>query len=398
MRVLVFSLAMGFSGEGGTSGGDRILINTIKKLESRANFAVYASELGAMQLRHYGVGKNLINVVRFRGGLLGSLASGVRLGLRLAVDGREIIVYSNSNFLPDLLPALMLKLRLGKNARLVVGYWMIAPRPLARDWPYRGRTFLRGLLYYINDVFAQWLAVRLADALFLTNPLDAQYFAEVRGFPRDRMLVVRGGVDSSQCVERSSVEYDAVFVGRLHPQKGVLQLVDIWKRVVEVKRDAKLAIIGNGALEQDLRRKIDDMKLERNIDMLGFMDGPAKMEVIARSRIVVHPVIYDSGGMAAAESMVCGLPCVAFDIPSIRAYYPKGCLRTRPYDLDEFAKAILRLLVDDELYAKLSREGKQYYRSWDWSLRIEDIFRFLSTLNVRDRDVAQDIGDHTGVR
>jgi glycosyltransferase involved in cell wall biosynthesis len=381
IKILAFALAMNFSPRGATSGGDRILINIVKRRDDHASFDIYVNENGALQLRYYGVEKDLIKTVKVRGGLIGNLASGLRLGLKLRVNGQGTILYSSSNFLNDLLPAVLLKLRFGRRTKLVVGYWMIAPKPASKGWPYHGKMFLRGLLYYVNEVFAQRLATRLADALLLTNPLDAEYFTQAYGFPRDRMLVVRGGVDSSQCAERSNLEYDAIFVGRLHPQKGVLQLVDIWKRVVEVKHDAKLAIIGNGALEQDLRRKIDDIKLERNIDMLGFMDGSAKMKIIARSRIVVHPVIYDSGGMAAAESMVCGLPCVAFDIPSIRAYYPRGCFRVKPYDLEEFANAILRLLKDKELYEVLSSEGARYYRSWDWSLRVDEVYRFLSKLS-----------------
>ena len=53
-----------------------------------------------------------------------------------------------------------------------------------------------------------------------------------------------------------SKKYDAVFIGRFHPQKGVLELIDIWKRVVNKKPQAKLAMIGDGPLMKKVQLKI----------------------------------------------------------------------------------------------------------------------------------------------
>ena len=48
---------------------------------------------------------------------------------------------------------------------------------------------------------------------------------------------------------------DAVFVGRLHPTKGIFDLVEIWKKVVNEKPNAKAIIIGGGGINENKKLK-----------------------------------------------------------------------------------------------------------------------------------------------
>ncbi|HBE01670.1 MAG TPA: hypothetical protein DC049_04250, partial [Spirochaetia bacterium] len=170
-------------------------------------------------------------------------------------------------------------------------------------------------------------------------------------------------------------EYDAVFIGRFHAQKGAVELIDIWKKVCARKNGSRLAMIGAGPLETVIRKKIGEYNLEKNISFFGFLDGIPKLEVFKKSRMVLHPAIYDSGGMAACEAMACGLPGVSFDLPALKTYYPQGMLKTACFDFEAFAANILRLLYDETLYQKLSCEALALVReNWDWNKRAEDIW------------------------
>ena len=106
--------------------------------------------------------------------------------------------------------------------------------------------------------------------------------------------------------------------------------------VCAAKPNSKLAMIGVGELENEAKAKINKLGLESNIVLFGFKDGYEKLKIFKDSRVVVHPAIYDSGGMAACEAMACGLPGVSFDLPALKTYYPKGMLKTPCYDLEAF--------------------------------------------------------------
>jgi glycosyltransferase involved in cell wall biosynthesis len=168
-------------------------------------------------------------------------------------------------------------------------------------------------------------------------------------------------------------KYEAVFIGRLHPQKGVLELIEIWKLVCRRSPSARLAIIGNGELEDEVRALINRNGLSRNITMLGFMDGHEKIRVFKESRIVLHPATYDSGGMASAEAMACGLPGICFDLPALMTYYARGMIKIPRNDLQRFAEEITILLNDPGRYAMLSKEAVEQSKSWDWDLNASKV-------------------------
>jgi glycosyltransferase involved in cell wall biosynthesis len=167
-------------------------------------------------------------------------------------------------------------------------------------------------------------------------------------------------------------------MGRLHYQKGVLILVDIWKRVCEKKSDATLAMIGNGPLEEEARTKIKALGLARNIELLGFMDGEKKFDVFKQSKIMVHPATYDSGGMAAAEGMAWRLPGVSFDLEALKTYYPQGMVKIPCFDEQQFADAVLRLLNDPSYYDEQARLAHELILNvWDWKKRAENVWQAM---------------------
>ena len=164
-------------------------------------------------------------------------------------------------------------------------------------------------------------------------------------------------------------------MGRLHPQKGVLEIVDIWQKVTKKLPGALLAIIGDGQLERDLKLKIKNLKLSQNIVLFGFQTGNSKYNIFKQSKIVVHPAIFDSGGMAAAEAMAWGLPGVSFDLPALKTYYPQGMIKTACFDLDAFAHNIVQLLSSPSIYKTTSHEAIDLITTvWDWSKRSNKIY------------------------
>jgi glycosyltransferase involved in cell wall biosynthesis len=171
-------------------------------------------------------------------------------------------------------------------------------------------------------------------------------------------------------------EYDGVFVGRLHYQKGVINLIDIWGKVIEFLPMAKLAIIGDGPLSQELIAKIEQAGLRNNIDLLGYKDGLDKWKIYSKSKVALHPATYDSGGMAAAEGLAFGLPGLAFDLPSLREYYARGVVKAKCFSNDDFAEKLIQLLTNQELYNLISSEAQEYaFAEWHWRNRLDNASR-----------------------
>jgi glycosyltransferase involved in cell wall biosynthesis len=298
---------------------------------------------------------------------------------------RKIVIYSATNFWPDVIPAALLKKRLS-NPTWIGSCYLPIPSPFKGfEFAYEQKTKilpdLKTLANYLVEKPSSSIMRRLSDYIFVTNDLDKSYFSE-KGYPADRLKAIYGGVSLKEiaAVPKQKVKYDGCFVGRIHPMKGVDYLIDIWARVCKIRPDARLALIGNGSkdFEGKIQQEIIKRGLQRNIDTLGYMDGIDKYQVLKSSKVFLHTSIYDNSGMTAAEAMACGLPAVRFDIPALRIAYPKGMLVVPLKDSGEFAKAVLQLLTNNDLYCKLQKEALELAENWDWDKKAGNIFKYIT--------------------
>lgn len=381
----------------GLSGGDRITIECIKRWAKAGHkIRLFIGRSGQLMYERYDVKEieniefimtssflfekySAIRIILFE---LLALIGGCKSALKLKpLSKRNDVIFSTSDFWPDAISGFILKLR-NREVKWIVGFYLFAPKPWQKDSPYKGVRRLIGLLFWLSQIPIYWLVKRYADMVFVTSEPDvAKFITKRRG--RNKIVVVRGGVDikaPAKVPEPKKKKYNAVFIGRFHPQKGVLELIDIWKRVVEKKPKAKLAMIGEGSLMGEIKLKIKEERLEKNIDLLGFLDGIPKIRVFKSAKIVVHPATYDSGGMAACEAMAAGLPGVSFDLEALKTYYPKGMLKTAKFKLEEFADNIIKLLDDKAVYQKTKAEALAWAREWDWDRRAEEILGEIKKL------------------
>jgi glycosyltransferase involved in cell wall biosynthesis len=395
LRPIVFVIANMAGGgilQKGLSGGDRIAVECIKRWRKKGiNIIVMTSKSGRLIYGLKDVKYVTISSPIFRKySILGiiifafiALVNGILKALLFRNLKHTTVVYSASEFLPDLLPTLIIKRR-NRNTKWIAAFYLFAPHPFSKKSPYRGVfSKIKNILYFSMQQISYRIVKNYADMVWVTNELDRWRFIDSRRLTHDRVIAVRGGVDTKTPAlipEPNRKKFDAVFIGRFHPQKGVLELIEIWKYVCEKKKNAKLAMIGNGDLEREVKKRISKYGLEDKVFLFGFKDYIEKIQIFKESLIVVHPAIYDSGGMAACEAMACGLPGVSFDLPALRTYYPKGMLKTPCFDLKGFAENILKLLNDQELYRKLQKEALELAKEWDWDKRTEELLKIIMSL------------------
>lgn len=357
----------------GQSGGDTIFLNFIKYWQKDLKITVLGSQETQELLKRYKLKIKFIktdeatNLPLFFHQIR-RIIKGIKSIYNLRPKNYDLI-YTVSDFYPDLIPGLLYK-NLNPKTKLICGYYLFAPNPFDSQSPYiQTDQFFKGLFYFLSQIPSRIIVNLMADIVMVTSDPD------ISKFPKKKVIVVQGGVDKAPQIKSKKI-YDGVFLGRLHPQKGVLELIDIWKHVVKQKPNAKLALIGDGDLEEKIKSKIKKLKLNKNITMFGFKTGTEKYKIFSQSRVALHPAIYDSGGMAVAEAMSTGLPGVSFDLEALKTYYPKGMIKTKCFDKKAFAKNIIKLLDDKKLWQKYSTEALFLINSvWLWPKRAKRVYK-----------------------
>lgn len=358
-------------GPEGLSGGDAIFIEIARWLVKRGievNIFTWEDGIELCQNNHLnGVNFYLISTRKYQKfGFIPLYLIRTILGIKKLrevlkiqkIRKKKIVIYSASDFWPDSIPAYFGKRNFSK-AKWIAGFYLFAPKNL------------RNLFFFFSQKPIFWLISRFSDLVCVTSQPDVEPFI-MTGRKTEEVFVMKGGINFNHLKKfQKPVKkiYDAVFVGRFHPQKGVVEMIDIWHEVVKKKPKAKLAIIGLGKMEARMREKIKQYSLEQNINFMGVMIGDDRNKILQQSKIILHPAVYDSGGMAAALGLACGLPGVCFDMPVFETYYPQGFLRAQVGDTYDFAEKIISLLEDQELYQKMSIEAIEEAKTWDWEKR-----------------------------
>ena len=358
------------------SGGDRIFIELARQWKKKANITIITSPEGKELCKKYYLNLDYI-VITHKAGDIAKLASlflkrlfsGIKFAFKTNLEPG--FIYSTSNFISDSFPSSILKLR--TNSVWIAGYYLEPPNPFYGYDESKTKIKFPGfsdLAFWVQDKLSKFLIKHFADIIYVTSQPDAEKF------PNKKKVIIKGGVDThlpEKIKNSKNPEFDSVFIGRFHQEKGVLELIDIWKLVMSKNPGSKLAMIGNGPLEKAVKDKIKKLRLEKNIILFGFKDGLEKIKIFKNSKIVLHPARYDSGGMAAAEAMACKLPGVSYDLEALKTYYPQGMLKTKIGNKEQFAENILLLLKDKKLYNKLSKQAYELAKEWSWPERAEEI-------------------------
>jgi glycosyltransferase involved in cell wall biosynthesis len=265
------------------------------------------------------------------------------------------VVLSSSHFLFDLIPTAYLHRR--KPSSRFIAY--------CHGLQVKGSNPIMRGLRRINDVLALAVIRRYCDLVFAINPKVGE-FLESRGVNSDKIVITENGIDRvREYQDAKNKSFHACYLGRLVKDKGVMDLVDIWKNVTKKIPDAKMAVIGDGPLRETLARAVRKERLEDRIVLFGFLSDE-RFEILNQSMTLVLPSRGESWSIAVLESMSQGVPVIAYDLPELRDVWGDDIIYARMGDTNQFSERVLGLLGDEEQYVRRAREGIRRTREFLW--------------------------------
>ncbi len=157
-----------------------------------------------------------------------------------------------------------------------------------------------------------------------------------------------------------------LFVGRLVPEKSVLDLMAAFARIHERLPEAHLVIIGSGPLEATLRKQ--SQPFASAVTFPGEAYGDTLKGWYARADVLLNPSSSETFCTTNLEAMASGTPVIAAagggNLDQIQSGI-NGFL-VRPHDPDDMAQQVLSLLTDPERLAGFSRHARESVKCFDW--------------------------------
>jgi len=173
-----------------------------------------------------------------------------------------------------------------------------------------------------------------------------------------------GLIDQFEAARKS---YDGVFVGRISRDKGVFDLVKIWKLIILNRPEAKLLMIGTGPDSLKLRELTEKSNLASHVVLRGSCDDSELYSLMKASRVFAFPSMFEGWGLAVGEALACGLPVACYDIPALREIF--GACRSVFFvpvgETEPFAETVKKILQDGNL-DELETISKEYVKRFAW--------------------------------
>ena len=229
----------------------------------------------------------------------------------------------------------------------------------------------------------------LAGAACLHATSEAEHAAIRACGLRTPVAIVPNGVDLPPPLPADARPEDArtlLFLGRVHPKKGLETLLQAWARVQDLWPGWRLRIVGPPERGHDdaLRRLAAGLGLQR-WSLEGPAYGEAKAGWLAGADLFVLPTRNENFGLAVAEALAAGLPVVCSKGAPWAGVVAEGCGWWVDHGPDALAAALDEAMsAPPGALAAMGARGRDWMaRDYSWERVARDMLQVYAWLSLR---------------
>ena len=203
---------------------------------------------------------------------------------------------------------------------------VIHPRGMLEPWALHYKGWKKRLALWLY----QRRDLETAALLFATAEQEAEGIRRL-GL-RQPIAVIPNGVKLA--VSQPNGAFDerlhpgprtALFLSRIHPIKGLLNLVEAWGRIRPANWRLCLAGPDEGGHLAVVMRRIRESGLETVVEYVGEVEGDTKAALFAKAELFVLPTFSENFGVVVAEALAYGVPVITTHGTPWQGLVTRGC-------------------------------------------------------------------------
>lgn len=236
--------------------------------------------------------------------------------------------------------------------------------------------------YHENLKYAKEIirATSKLDYLVLVSKNLEEFYSKELRKSKCKCIFIPNIVDNLPPKCSPLLEERLVSVGRLSPEKGYMDLLEIYNKLVKDYPTWKLDIIGDGVEKEKLENYIKENNLDDKVTLHGFRKKDYIDKVLQSSSIYLMTSYTESFGIVLIEAMSHGLPCIAFSsAEGARELIDSGrngyLINNR--NSEAYIKKVEDLMEDREIRKSIGLEGRKSIRKYSGEEVVKDWYKII---------------------
>lgn len=174
-----------------------------------------------------------------------------------------------------------------------------------------------------------------------------------------------------------------LYVGRLEKKKNIPALVESFGYLQDTYPEvrAKLVLIGDAGFGYDeIKYIIEEFNLNDSVVMPGWVAEEDLPYILRAAKAFIFPSKHEGFGIPILQSMACGIPTAASDLPVLREVAGDAVLYFDQHDKHSMAEAMLKMWRDESLRQVLVSRGLEQVKKFSWRRCAEETLAVIESL------------------
>ncbi len=269
--------------------------------------------------------------------------------------------------------------------------YVVSPRGTLAEWPFKSGSRVKRIFW----PFIQRPALSCVTCWHATSHAEYEDIRR-KGFTQP-VAVIPNGVDVHSRFEKTfQPTRTLLYLGRIHPKKGLDWLIRAWSAVENLFPEWRLRIVGPEELNYVRKLTLLASSLRvRRIQFAGPLYGDDKRRAYEQAEIFVLPTRSENFGLVVAEALACGTPVIVTRNAPWEGVVTHGC----GWYIDEGVEPLVACLdqalaFTPERLAEMGMRGRRWVeQNFSWPViasRMAAVYAWILNRRRKPQDVIDD--------
>ncbi|GIO19643.1 glycosyltransferase family 1 [Oceanobacillus oncorhynchi subsp. incaldanensis] len=181
----------------------------------------------------------------------------------------------------------------------------------------------------VSGLAGEWLFGEKEKFTIFNNGLDIEKYS----YNENARKKIRNELELNE-------DFVVMHLGAMRPQKNHMFILDIFQEIVQIKENAKLLLVGDGVLKEEIVQKINYFNLTDKVLIVGNRNDVS--DLLSASDSFLFPSVFEGFPNAVLEAETSGLPCLISEEITNEVVINNNCLS---FSLDKTAKEWAEKLI-----------------------------------------------------